>query len=291
VGARPHHLPIDGTDRAVPVFGFPEPAVDALAVAVRAAAAADRPLTETPCPSGLRLAPVRELITAAVTEGPHWLTPTDASRLLQACGITVAGQEVARGVEQARAAAHRLGYPVVVKRAAGVHKSDTGGVFVDIRDDADLHAALDALGDTDVLVQAMYPGGVELIVGGVQDAQFGPVVMTGAGGILTELAGEHSLRLAPLSTADVEAMLTTSTMRRLLDGFRGRPAVSRTALTDLVLRVAWLVEHFPEVAELDLNPLICRGADLVAVDAKIRVAPRRTEIDPLSRFLTAPRPD
>ena len=289
VGARPRNLTIDGTDRALPVFGFPEPAVDALAVAVRAAAAADRPLTEAPCPSGLQLAPVRDLITAAVAQGPRWLAPADAARLLEACGIPVARQETARGMDAARAAANRLGYPVVVKRAVGVHKSDTGGVILDIRGDQDLRAALDALGDTEVLVQAMYSGGVELIVGGVQDAQFGPVVLTGAGGILTELAGEHSLRLAPLSTTDVETMLATSTMTRLLDGFRGRPAVSRPALTDLILRVAWLVEHFPEVAELDLNPLVCRGAEIIAVDAKIRVAPRTTDIDPRSRFLTAPR--
>jgi acyl-CoA synthetase (NDP forming)/GNAT superfamily N-acetyltransferase len=290
VGGRPHNLPIGDTHRAIPVFGFPEPAVDALAVAVRAAAVAGRPTAQPRHPSDLQLAPVRTLIERAMAQGSGWLAPLDAAALLQACGITVASQEVTRGIDSTQAAAHRLGYPVVVKRAIGVHKSDTGGVFVDVRDEDGLREAVDALGDTDVLVQAMYSDGVELIVGGVQDAQFGPVVMTGPGGIMTELAGDHSLRLAPLSTTDAETMLSTPTMTRLLDGFRGRPAVSRAAFTDLILRVAWLIEHFPEVAELDLNPVVCRGDDLVAVDAKIRLAPSPGEIDPLSRMLTAASP-
>jgi hypothetical protein len=181
-----------------------------------------------------------------------------------------------------------LGYPVVIKLAHGVHKSDRGGVFLDLRTAEDVGAAMNSLGDVEVLVQPMHAGGVEIIVGGVQDPQFGPVVLTGAGGVLTELAGQHSLRLAPLGEGDLEAMMSTPTMNRLLDGFRGHAPVSRVALADLIRRVGWLVEHVPEVAELDLNPVLCTQSDLVVVDAKLRIAEASDVPDPVSRLLNAP---
>lgn len=284
VGTAPSTAAIPGGTRRLPVFGFPESSVRALSIAVGAARAMTLSALPPLRPVDVSLAGVRSTISTRV-ERPGWLDPATAGQLLSSCGVAVARQQVVRGAAQALDATRKIGYPVVLKRAAGVHKSDTGGVFADIRSDADVTRAMDALGDADVLVQRYYSGGTELIVGAVQDKQFGPVVMAGPGGVLTDLA-DHTVRLAPVTDHDVSSMLSTPSMRRLLAGVRGRPPVSDSALRDLIVRVSWLVEHFPEVAELDLNPVICRGDELVAVDVKIRLAPAEAVTDPLSRLLS-----
>ncbi len=289
VGAATRSLPVPGTTRVIPLFGFPEHAVRALGVATAAARTTARELRPVPHPDGLSLGRVRELITAALDDGPRWLEPGVAAELLTACGIAVADQQVVSGRRDAILVADRLGYPVAIKRVTGVHKSDTGGVAVDVRNAAEVRAALRRLGERTVLVQRMYDG-VELIVGATQDPRFGPLVMVGPGGVLVELAAEHNLALAPLDAATLEGLLTTPTMTRLIGGFRNRPSVSRTALADVVSRVAWLVEHFPEIAELDINPLICAGDELVAVDAKIRLGPQVGIADPMSRMLSGLEP-
>jgi acyl-CoA synthetase (NDP forming)/nucleotide-binding universal stress UspA family protein/RimJ/RimL family protein N-acetyltransferase len=293
VGTPPRTVPLAGTGRALPVFGFPEPAVAALAVAVRAAAVTHRALEPARVPAGVDLDRVRAIVVARLAEGGGWCDPTVSADLLRACGLPMSEQLVVSGVDAACDAAEQLGFPVVVKRARGVHKSDTGGVVVDVRDRAGVRDAVLSVGAgegaVEVLLQPMHTGGVEVIVGGLQDPQFGPVVMAGAGGVLTALTGRPSLRLAPLSDADVDAMLATPTMSRLLSGFRGKAAVSRPALADLVRRVGRLVDRVPEIAELDLNPVLCRGDELVIVDAKIRIAPATPVPDPMSRLLSAAR--
>jgi acyl-CoA synthetase (NDP forming)/RimJ/RimL family protein N-acetyltransferase len=295
VGTTPRTVALANAGRALPVFGFPEPAVAALAVAVRAAAVTRRAAQPARVPAGVDLDRVRALVAARLAEGGGWCGPGTAAELLRACGLPVSEQLVVTGVDAACDAAEQLGFPVVVKRAHGVHKSDTGGVVVDVRDRAGVRDAVLSLGaglgagDVDVLLQPMHTGGVEVIVGGLQDPQFGPVVMAGAGGVLTALTGRPSLRLAPLADADADAMLATPTMTRLLSGFRGKPAVSRPALADLVLRVGRLVDRVPEIAELDLNPVLCRGDELVIVDAKIRIDAATPVPDPMSRLLSAAR--
>jgi hypothetical protein len=194
------------------------------------------------------------------------------------------------GADAAVTAARELGYPVAVKIAHGVHKTNVGGVHLDLRTDADVRAALEAMRgiaeSDEVLVQPMRTTGVELILGAIQDPQFGPIVMLGAGGVLTDLIEARSLRIAPLMHDDAAAMLEVPELQQLLDGFRGAPAVSRPALIELILRLSWLVDCLPEVAELDLNPVMCAGEALVVVDAKIRIAAPVSVPDPLSRSLT-----
>lgn len=288
VGTAARALPIPGGSRVIPVFGFPEDAVRAVSVAAAAGRAMTRETSHLAKPAGLSLSRIRELVRDALRGGPRWLEPDAAAQLLTACGITVATQQVASGRGAALHAARELGYPVVLKRTVGVHKSDTHGVIVDVRNETEARKALRQLGDHDVLVQRMYRDGVELIVGATQDPRFGPIVMVGPGGVFVDLAGEHNLGLAPLDTATLDDMLGTATMTRLLTGYRNRPAVSRAALADVVTRIAWLVEHFPEVAELDINPLVCSGDELVAVDAKIRLTAEFTMHDPMSRLLSNP---
>lgn len=131
----------------------------------------------------------------------------------------------------------------------------------------------------------MIASGTELIVGAVQDAQFGPLLMLGAGGVLADLIADRQFRLAPLSVEDADEMIAGLRCVPLLDGYRGRIPVSRAALHTLLVRLAVLVEELPEILEIDLNPVVCRGAELVVVDAKIRVGPTLLIPDPALRQL------
>jgi len=162
-----------------------------------------------------------------------------------------------------------------------VHKSDVGGVLLGIygrRAALDAWAALmDAAaraGATDarVLVTPMLDPGVETVVGVLRDRQFGPVVMFGLGGVLVEALDDVVFRAAPLGAAEAQTMLTELRGRRLLDAVRGRPAVDRDRIVDLLVRVSELAADRPEVAELDLNPVILteRGAAIADARAVIR---------------------
>jgi acyl-CoA synthetase (NDP forming) len=122
-----------------------------------------------------------------------------------------------------------------------------------------------------VLVQEMVGGGVELLAGLVQDPVFGPLVAFGPGGVLAELIGEARFRLAPLTDVDAAALVHGGKAGRLVAGFRGRPAVDAAALVDLLGRLSRLGEDLPELAELDLNPVLALAEGYIAVDARIRV--------------------
>ena len=220
------------------------------------------------------------------------------ARLLIRYGIPMSPQRIVSRVEDAVRAAAELGYPVAVKLAGDtVHKTDVGGVRLGIADEQELRSAFDAVqaveagrrGDpdcADVLIQPMAPGGTELIAGVLQEPQFGPVLMLGAGGVLADMIADRQFRLAPLTIQDADQMIAGMRTAPLLDGYRGRRVVSRPAVRDLLLRLAALAEDLPEVAELDLNPIICEGDDvLVVVDAKVRIAPAPLTADPVLRQL------
>jgi hypothetical protein len=192
----------------------------------------------------------------------------------------------------AERAGEEVGYPLAVKLAGGgTHKTDVGGVRLAIADVAALRLAFAHIqaaqpGSTEVLIQPMVKPGVELIVGAIQDHQVGPVVMLGMGGVLSDLLADRTFRLAPLGAEGAEGMLADLRLARLLDGYRGGAVVSHAALADLVVRVAALAADLPAVAELDLNPVIGNGTDLLAVDARIRVADPVLTPDPLLRQLS-----
>src|SRR5436190_1938453 len=172
--------------------------------------------------------------------------------LLQGYGIPMVQERTAATVDDAVAAASDIGYPVVLKTAAaGVHKSDVGGVALDLRDEAAVREAGERIG-APLLVQPLVRGGVELLVGAVEDPVFGPLVALGPGGTLAELIGAASFRLAPLTDADADELVASDKVGRLLGGFRGAAAADTAAVTDLLLRVGRLVDGLPEVAELDL---------------------------------------
>lgn len=291
VGAAQRSVPLPGTTRALPVFTFPESAAAALGVAhrysrVRAEIPAERvPLTDVDTNAA------RTLVATAVASGTEWLSPEDVARLLACYGIRACPQRVVAGVKQALAAATELGYPVVLKAVGPIHKSDVDGVRLDLRDEPALRRAVSEIEAavplaSDLLLQPMMAG-TELVVGAVQDAHVGPMVMLGAGGVLVDILDDRTFRLAPLAPADADAMISCLRTARLLDGYRNRPVVSRSAVCDVVVRVAQLASDLPDVAELDLNPLSCRSDGAAVVDARIRIVRATPKSDPLSRQLRA----
>jgi acyl-CoA synthetase (NDP forming) len=187
--------------------------------------------------------------------------------------LPLVAEQQAATVEDAVAAAGHVGFPVVVKTAvAGAHKTESGGVALDLNDADAVREAATRIGPP-LLVQPFLRDGVELLIGAVQDPVFGPLVALGPGGTLAELIGDAGFRLAPVTDVDADELVRSGKVGRLIAGFRGRPAADASSVADVVLRVARLVDDVPEIAELDLNPVLAGPDGCVAVDARIRVAP------------------
>ena len=186
-------------------------------------------------------------------------------------------ERTAASADEAVAAAEEIGYPVAVKTAAaGAHKTETGGVALDLGDEAAVRGAVERIG-LPVLVQRFLEGGTELLAGVVQDPVFGPLVAFGPGGVLAELIGDATFRLAPLTDVDAEELVTGGKAGRLVAGFRGAPAADAAALEDMLHRLGRLAEEVPEVGELDLNPVLAGPDGCLAVDARVRLRDRPSE--------------
>jgi acyl-CoA synthetase (NDP forming) len=218
-------------------------------------------------------------VRASFPQAHGALAYADARRLLQAAGVRFCRERAAATIDEAVAAAEALGYPVVVKADAPglMHKTEAAGVVLDVADADGVRAAWQRLtartGASRVLIQERVGPGVELLLGARRDEVFGPVIVLGTGGILTETMQDVSVRLAPITDEEIEAMMEEGARPRLLAGPRGLPAVDRAALATLVRRVADLIASEPRVGEIDINPVIAAGADLVAVDALVTIEP------------------
>ncbi len=257
-------------DSPVASFPYPESAARALGFAAARSEWLRQPAGTVPVLDRIDCPAARAVIEEA---GEGWLTPESARRLLEAYGVPVVSEREAATVEEAVAAASELGFPVVVKTAAaGAHKTESGGVALDLRDEEQVAAAVERIG-APVVVQSFVSGGAELLAGIVQDPVFGPLVAFGPGGVLAELIGAAAFRLAPLTDSDAKELVQAGKAGRLVRGFRGAPAADEAALADLLHRLSALAEDLPEVAELDLNPVIALPDRCVAVDARIRIEP------------------
>jgi acetate---CoA ligase (ADP-forming) len=256
----------------VAAFAYPESAARALGRAAARAEWLRRPHGTVPVLEGIDSAGAERVVEQAfAARGDAWLEPTEARELLRAYGIVVVQERLVGTPDEAVAAAHELGFPVVVKTAAaGAHKTETGGVTLDLADEDSVRAAAARIGGP-VLVQPMVRDGAELLAGLVQDPVFGPLVAFGPGGVLAELIGDAAFRMAPMTDIDAEELVTGGKAGRLVRGFRGAPPADAGALADLVRRLARLGEDLPAVAELDLNPVLARPDGYVAVDARVRI--------------------
>jgi acyl-CoA synthetase (NDP forming)/GNAT superfamily N-acetyltransferase len=285
-----------GADRpaAIPSYAYPEGAARALCHASAYHAWRVRQRGQVPDLPGLRTADARAQIAAFLHASPDggWLPAAAVSDLLACYGIPLVPSLLAASeVETVRAAAE-LGGPVVLKaQAAGlVHKTEAGAVKLGLHGEQEVRGAYQDLaatfgaGLTGVVVQPMLTGGVEVLVGVVQEPVFGPLVVFGLGGVATEVLGDHAARLTPLTDTDADDLIHGVHAAPLLLGHRGTPPVDTGALAGILLRVSRLADELPEVAELDLNPVIARHDGAQAVDARIRVSPAQPH-DPFLRRL------
>ena len=277
--------------RPMAVYAFPEDAARALGHAARYGAWRGLPAAEIPQFADVRPDEAAAVIARALGAGGGWLDADDVAELLDCYGVRIPAWRRAADPAAAERAAVELGGRVALKALAPglVHKSDAGGVRVGLRPGAVAREAsrmgtrIERAGFSPdgFLVQEMATKGIELIVGVVQDRHFGPLLACGAGGTSTELLGDVSVRLTPLSAADAREMLRSLRVYPLLEGYRGAPAVDVAAIEELLLRVGALVEAHPEIAEMDLNPVVALPDGPVTVDARVRVeTPPRSAVFP-----------
>jgi acetyl coenzyme A synthetase (ADP forming)-like protein len=272
----------------VPAYAFPEQAARALRHAVdyarwRAGSAPAEPAgwRAEVAPPWADVERARGIIRRHLADaGPEWLDPATAADLLGCYGVNVARSVTVHSEEAAAAAAAEVGLPTALKATgpALVHKSDVGGVRLDLSTPdrvADNYRELAAsLGPrmTGAVVQRMAGSGVEMIVGAVRHRAFGPLVMVGMGGVAADLLADRTFRVPPITTREAAAMVAELRCSPLLSGYRGSPVVDSASLFEQVVRVGRMVRDLPEVAELDLNPVIVTGDGAVTVDARIRLA-------------------
>jgi acetate---CoA ligase (ADP-forming) len=259
----------------VATFAYPESAARALGVAAQRAEWLRRPAGSVPSLDGVDPAAARHLIeTALATADDVWLDPAATRELLSAYGVPLVPEQVVADATEAVAAAHVLGRPVVLKTAAaGAHKTESGGVALSLETEDEIRAAAERIGGP-LLVQPMISGGTELLAGIVQDPVFGPLVAFGPGGVLAELIGGAEFRIAPLTDLDADELVQGGKAGRLVRGFRGAAAADAGALVTLLHQLSRLALDLPEVAELDLNPVLALPSGCLAVDARIRLRAR-----------------
>jgi acyl-CoA synthetase (NDP forming) len=226
------------------------------------------------------------VLQLARAQGRTVLTEVESKQLLAAAGIDVTPTQLATSPDQAVEIATALGSPVALKVVATAisHKSDIGGVRLNLADEAGVRTAYDeilAAAETQpgasphehevdgVSVQPMAAPGVELMVGLARDPQFGPVVMFGLGGVLVEVLEDVAIRLVPLDRTDAAAMVREIKGFPVLQGYRGAPPVDLAAIEATLLAVSQFAADHPDIAELDLNPVIAGPHGAVAVDARI----------------------
>ncbi|MFM2043881.1 MAG: hypothetical protein RLY86_2457 [Pseudomonadota bacterium] len=240
----------------------------------------------------------RSLIQAALAEGRPWLSEFEAKEVLRAYGIPAVRTVVAATPAEAERAAKRLGGRIALKILSPdiLHKSDMGGVALNLSpaqvwQEAEnmlerIRATLPDARIDGFTVQEMAhrPGAHELIVGMVDDVLFGPVILFGQGGTSVEVVDDKALALPPLNMNLAREMMGRTRVHRLLQGYRNRPAADMDAIALALIKVSQLVADFPEIAELDINPLFADEAGVLALDARIRVAPPKLAPKATSRL-------
>ena len=267
-------------EAGVPCFSWPERTAHAVGVAVRCGLRANRPVGAAAPVGGRspeRRPPTRRRprLGQAALPPAGWLAADAARDLLAGAGIPVIETVLCGDAEAAVVAAGRLGYPVVLKvdHPSLTHKSDVGGVRLGLATAEAVRAAaadLLALADGAALLVQPQRAGIELLVGGVRDPEFGPVVMAGLGGVLVETRRDVQLAVAPVDVAQAAVMLKSLRGGAVLGGVRGGAAADVAAVAALIVRVGDLMMGHPEISELDLNPVLASATGCIAVDWRIR---------------------
>ncbi len=253
-------------------------------------------------PNSLR---VKQLIAKARAASRTLLTEDEAKELLAAYGLPVVTSIPCRTMEEAVQAAKKVGFPVVLKLLSTTitHKSDVGGVRLNLTDEAAVCSAYDAIRVSvskkvspeafeGVTVQAMIlDKGYELILGSTVDRQFGPVILFGAGGVLVEITKDSSLALPPLNRTLARRLMERTQIYRALQGVRGQAAVDQAALETMLVRFSQLLCDFPELLEVDLNPILASPQRILALDARVLLTPANQPPEQLPRLAIHPYPN
>jgi acetyltransferase len=269
-----------------------------------------RGVYETPCLAGdqenhaPRQAEVKKRLAQARAEGRSLLTEAESKQVLAAYGIPTVETRLAGDADAAAAAAKAIGFPVVLKLLSKTitHKTDVGGVRLDLGDEkvvraafAEIRAAVTAKAGAEhfqgVTVQPMISrDGYELIIGSSTDPSFGPVLLFGSGGQLVEVYKDRALALPPLTTTLARRMMEQTKVFAALKGVRGRAGVNVGALEQLLVRFSWLVAEQPSIREIDINPLLASPTGLMALDARVVLQPADTALEALPRTAIKPYP-
>ncbi len=287
MGARGMLTSLADQHEGVPSYRFPESAARALAKAAAHGAWRLRPRGVIPALDGIDVQRVKAVCERAHRRGNEsWLLPDEVDEVLRAVGIPVAETVFCRNVDEAVAAADRLGYPVVVKLASAtlVHKTEWDGVRLNIDSPqavveaySGIRERLRQAGREDemagVSIQPMVKGGTEVMIGVTEDPSFGPLIAFGLGGVTVELLGDVVFRITPLTDQDAAEMVRGIRGARLLEGYRGAPPSDLESLEDMLLRLSQLVEEVPLVADIEFNPVrvFSEGQGALVLDARILV--------------------
>ncbi len=272
-------------DRRVPTYPFPEPAARALRRAVAYGNWLRRPEGTVKVFTDVDVKAARAVVDEATQRfgaDGGWLEPDEAEKVLAAFGLPAPAGGVAHSRDEAVTMAASIGGPVVLKviSPSALHKSDVGGVVLDVSGEEMVAAAYDrvtsVVDDAEgALVQEFIKGGHEVLIGMTEDPVFGPLIGFGLGGVFVELLQDVAFRLHPITDVDAREMVAEVKSAKLLEGYRGGPAGDVPAVEDALLRVSALADALPEVVEMDLNPVKVHepGRGVRVVDYRIRVRP------------------
>lgn len=250
-------------------------------------------------------ATARALVRNALAQGTSMLSEPDAKALLSAYGIPVVATRSASSVEEAVAHAREIGFPVALKILSPdiTHKSDVGGVVLDLENEDSVRSAGEAmfkrlrslrpearLRGFSVQTMARRPLAHELIVGVATDPVFGPVILFGQGGVAVEVTADRAIGLPPLNMVLAREMVSRTRVAKLLAGYRNRPAADIDAICRILVQVSQMAADIAHIAELDINPLLVEGNEVIALDARVRIEPATESPTGSERFAIRPYP-
>jgi acetate---CoA ligase (ADP-forming) len=230
-----------------------------------------RPFTDPDEFQGIDHKVIRSVIDAA-KDG--YLSPVEIQQLLDACGIPRVRETVVRTREEAMKAAGQFNFPVVMKVIGPVHKSDVGGVVLNVKDEGSVIREFDRMirikDTTGILIQPMHSG-IELFIGAKHEGKFGHLVLCGLGGIFIEVLKDVSAGLVPVGEEEALSMIRQLKGYKIIRGVRGQPGVNEVKFAEIIIRLSALLKAAPEIMELDFNPLLGKGDDIIVVDSRINI--------------------
>lgn len=262
-------------DGGVPCYSFPTTAAKALGALYKFHKVQSRNIGE---PRKFEdISPIN--VVSKSNDDGTFLPSSDVFKILSAYGIPVADWRIAYNTEEAIMFANEIGFPVVIKAEAFslVHKSDMGGVAINLKNEADVKFAVEGMNmkfentELKFLVQKFLPGGKELIVGVTAQKDLEPLIMFGLGGIYVEVLKDVVFKLSPVTELEADEMLSSIKAAKLLDGVRGQSGINKKSVTEIILRISQLVNDFPQIKEMDLNPIMAFEDKSIVVDARIKI--------------------